>query len=176
MSGARDSIGKKYQGEGGPGLKQCFALLRNVSRIPLIDLQRLLDAVNFNVLIGNHDAHAKNFSLLYGEGTVGTGPDIRLAPLYDLVSTVHYPGLTTNMAMKLGGEYRSDRLSKGHFEKFAEDAGLAKPMVVRRVSELAQTCRSALINLNMSHQVAIEVKAMIDRRCSEFAETFSVPP
>ncbi len=165
----------KYQGEGGPGLKLCFALLREVSRIPLIDLQRLLDAVIFNVLIGNHDAHAKNYSLLYGEGTVRTGPDIRLAPLYDLVSTVYYPELAPKMAMKIGGEYGSDRLSKRHFEKFAEDTGLAKPMVVRRVSELAQTCRSALIDLNMSHQVAKEVKAMIARRCTEFGDTFSAP-
>lgn len=165
----------KYQGEGGPGLKQCFALLRDVSRIPLIDLQQLLDAVIFNVLIGNHDAHAKNFSLLYGERTVGTGPDVRLAPLYDLVSTVHYPELTSNMAMKLGGEYRSDRLAKRHFEKFAEDAGLAKPIVVRRVTELAQSCRSALINLEISHQVAKDVMSMIDRRCEKFGETFSAP-
>ena len=167
---------KKYQGEGGPGLKQCFALLRNVSRIPLIDLQRLLDAVIFNVLIGNHDAHAKNFSLLYGERTEGKRSDIRLAPLYDLVSTVYYPELTSNMAMTLGSEYRSDRLAKRHFEKFAEDAGLAKPIVVRRVTELAQSCRSALINLDMCHQVANDVMSMIDRRCEKFGETFSVPP
>ena len=150
-------------------------MLRDASRIPLIDLQRLLDAVILNVLIGNHDAHAKNFSLLYGEGTVGTVSGIRLAPLYDLVSTVHYPNLTPDMAMKLGGETRSDRLSKRHFEQFAEDAGLAKPMVVRRVSELAQSCLSAFVNLGMSHQVATEVKAMIDRRCAKFGETFSVP-
>ena len=166
----------KYQSEGGPGLKQCFALLRDVSRIPLVELQRLLDAVIFNVLVGNHDAHAKNFSLLYEEGAKGTEPNIRLAPLYDLVSTVCYPELTPRMAMKLGGEYRSDRLTRRHVEKFAEDAGLAKPMVVRRVSELAETCRSELIELNLPHQVANEVKETIDRRCAKFEETFSVPP
>ena len=35
----------KYQKEGGPSLKQCFALLREVSSAPVIDLSRLLDAV-----------------------------------------------------------------------------------------------------------------------------------
>src|SRR5215469_10545882 len=60
----------KYQKEGGPSLKQCFALLREVSSTPVIDLARLLDAVIFNYLVGNNDAHGKNFSLLYrGAGT-----------------------------------------------------------------------------------------------------------
>ena len=33
---------------------------------------------------------------------------VRLAPLYDLVSTAVYPGLDRKMAMKLGGEQRPD--------------------------------------------------------------------
>lgn len=76
----------KYQSEGGLSLTDCFALIRNASSTPAPDLIALLDAVVFNLLIGNHDAHAKNFSLLYM-------PDrsIRLAPLYDLLSTVYYP-------------------------------------------------------------------------------------
>jgi serine/threonine-protein kinase HipA len=69
----------KYQKEGGPSLKQCFALLRTVSSTPVLDLQRLLDAVIFNYLVGNNDAHGKNFSLLYQN--VGTANQtIRLAP------------------------------------------------------------------------------------------------
>ena len=163
----------KYQSEGGPGLKQCFALLREVSSIPLIDLQRLLDAVIFNVLIGNHDAHAKNFSLIHGEAAMGGRPAIGLAPLYDLASTVCYPELTSNMAMKLGGEYCSDRLGKRHFERFAANTGLARPMVVQRVSELAQTCLGALVNLDVSHPIADEVKALIGHRCIRFAKVFS---
>lgn len=45
---------------------------------------RLYDYVIFNALIGNHDAHAKNFSLLY----VGKIPV--LAPFYDTLSTAVY--------------------------------------------------------------------------------------
>jgi serine/threonine-protein kinase HipA len=50
----------KHQKEGGPSLKQCFALLREVSSAPVLDLARLLDAVIFNYLAGNNDAHGKN--------------------------------------------------------------------------------------------------------------------
>src|SRR5579862_2004816 len=72
----------KYQSEGGPSLKDCFSLVRAATDIPVTHLNRLLDAVIFNYLIGNNDAHGKNFSLIYLEGTA------ILAPLYDLVSTV----------------------------------------------------------------------------------------
>jgi serine/threonine-protein kinase HipA len=89
----------KYQAEGGPSLKQCFALVRDASSAPVIDLQALLDAVIFNFLIGNHDAHGKNFSFLY------SGGQTRLAPLYDLLSTSYYPELSPKMAMKIGGDY-----------------------------------------------------------------------
>lgn len=54
----------KYQNEGGPGLEQCFDLVRRATRPSAPQLLRLLDAVIFNALIGNHDAHAKNFSIL----------------------------------------------------------------------------------------------------------------
>ena len=88
----------KYQKEGGPSLKQCFALLREVSSAPVIDLARLLDAVIYNSIVGNNDAHGKNFSLLYRKQENGN-LEIRLSPSYDIVSTVYYPELSCDMAM-----------------------------------------------------------------------------
>jgi len=55
----------KYQNEGGPDLAQCFELVRHAARPSAPQILRLFDYVIFNALIGNHDAHAKNFSLLY---------------------------------------------------------------------------------------------------------------
>ncbi len=162
----------KYQSEGGPSLKQCFALLRDVSRVPIIDLQRLLDAVIFNVLIGNHDAHGKNFSFTYGQGTVITGRNIRLAPLYDLVSTVYYPELTPKMAMKIGDESRSDKLRAHNFEKLADEANLAKPMVIQRVPELARTILETIDEIDIVHPVGRDVIALIKRRCEKFIRLF----
>ena len=80
----------KYQNEGGPDLAQCFALVRRVTRPSAPPVLRLLDYVVFNALIGNHDAHAKNFSLLYGGGT-GLGPALRHA-LDSGVSEASRPG------------------------------------------------------------------------------------
>jgi serine/threonine-protein kinase HipA len=161
----------KYQKEGGPSLKQCFALLREVSSAPVLDLARLLDAVIFNFLIGNNDAHGKNFSLLYrGEVTESSGAgtanlETRLAPLYDLVSTRYYPELTRDLAMKIGGEYSSDKVSKANFEQLAEDAGLAKPLVRRRVPELAEAVILNLEKTGIYNPAAVALTEQIRERC-----------
>jgi serine/threonine-protein kinase HipA len=161
----------KYQKEGGPSLKQCFTLLREVSSAPVLDLARLLDAVTFNFLVGNNDAHGKNFSLLYrGAGT--TIVETRLAPLYDLVSTRYYPELTRELAMKIGGEYSSDKVSTTNFEQLAEDAGLAKPLVRRRIPELAETVLMNLDKTEIDHPVAEALTGQIRERCKTMRSRF----
>ena len=161
----------KYQKEGGPSLKQSFALLREVSSAPVLDLARLLDAVIFNFLVGNNDAHGKNFSLLYrGAGT--TIVETRLAPLYDLVSTRYYPELTRELAMKIGGEYSSGKVSTTNFEQLAEDAGLAKPLVRRRIPELAETVLLNLDKTEIDHPVAEALAGQIRERCETMRSRF----
>lgn len=161
----------KYQKEGGPSLKDCFNLLREVSSAPVIDLVRLLDAVIFNYLVGNNDAHGKNFSLLYPGA--GTGDyQVRLAPLYDVVSTSYYPELSREMAMKIGGEYSSERVTSRNFERLAEEAGLAKPLVRRRVPELADALLQALPKLEIANPVAEDVAELIKKRAKKTLASF----
>ena len=160
----------KYQKEGGPSLKQCFGLLRKVSSAPVIDLARLLDAVIFNYLVGNNDAHGKNFSLLY----CGLGTDhahVGLAPLYDILSTVYYPELSRTMAMKLGDEYSSEKVWPRNFEQLAEDAGLAKPMVLCRVTEMIEEIRSVLPQMP-SDEMTSSIAKRILKRCQLSQEHF----
>jgi serine/threonine-protein kinase HipA len=154
----------KYQKEGGPSLKQCFALLREVSSTPVIDLSRLLDAVIFNYLVGNNDAHGKNFSLLYRD--IGTDDmQLSLSPLYDSLSTVYYPEISRTMAMKLGGEYSSEKVMPRNFEQLAEEAGLAKPMVRRRVQEVIEKILSALPALAHVDGITEAIARLIVERC-----------
>jgi serine/threonine-protein kinase HipA len=163
----------KYQSEGGPSVKQCFDFIREISSTPVIDLQHLLNAVIFNFLIGNHDAHGKNFSLLHRHyDSDADGGAVRLAPFYDLVCTAHYPGLNKKMAMKLGGEYKSDLIYPRHFEKLADEIGFAKPLVRKRVQELAQAAMKALDKIGMDHPVAKEVAAFIKEHCQRVIEQF----
>jgi serine/threonine-protein kinase HipA len=130
---------EKYQSDGGPDVAACAALLREHSTVPAVDLLAFLDALLFNLLIGNCDAHSKNYSLLLeGEGAP------RLAPLYDLLSTLAYPELRNRkMAMKYGGEYRADRIRGRHLDRMAADLEIAARTVRARAVALAERVMAA---------------------------------
>jgi serine/threonine-protein kinase HipA len=121
---------RKYAGEGGPTFKDGFELLRKTSRVAGVDVLRLLDAAIFNVIVGNADAHGKNFSILYDRD----GP--RLATLYDLLSTAFYPELSTVFAMKIGKRGTLGALDAKGWKAFAADAGISQPLVRQRVGRI----------------------------------------
>jgi serine/threonine-protein kinase HipA len=152
----------KYQNEGGPSLKQCFDLIRSVSSTPVIDLDKMINAVIFNFLIGNCDAHGKNFSLLYLD-------QVQLAPLYDLVCTLYYKDLDKKMAMKVGGEYVINHVAINNFDKLAEEIGFAKPEVRRRIHQLSDAILSVIPLIDKCHQVQEGVAELIKSRCIHFA-------
>lgn len=119
---------KKYENEGGPGFQQCFNLLREVSTQPAKDLIRLTQLVIFNYLIGNADAHAKNFSLLYSDD------GLLLSPCYDLLSTAVYADLSSKMAMKIDSKYKFKDVYLKHWESFAEKIGI-KFSIIQKIHQ-----------------------------------------
>jgi len=127
----------KYQSEGGPSLKKAFKVLRDHADVPARDVMSLLRAVAFNVVVGNEDAHGKNFSLLYGAGS-----RVRLAPLYDLVSTVVYEGLTPGFAMRVGGARTLEAMNLREWERFADHAGVEASLVRTVVREVCEGVRA----------------------------------
>ena len=156
----------KYQNEGGPDLAQCFDLVRRITRPSAPQVLRLYDYVIFNALIGNHDAHAKNFSLLY----VGEIPV--LAPFYDTLSTAVYPTLTPKMAMKIGSKYQFSEVHARHWEQLAESVGLARAQAKRRILELAKSLPLAARKLQSDpgrgfadNPVVERIIALIEQRC-----------
>ena len=156
----------KYQNEGGPDLAQCFDLIRRVTRPSAPQVLRLLDYVIFNALIGNHDAHAKNFSLLYA------GKMPILAPLYDTLSTAVYPNLTPKMAMKLGGKYKFSEVQARHWDQFAQAAGLSVAQTRKRILELARQLPLVALKLASvsdfkftGHAVVDQIIGLIKQRC-----------
>lgn len=157
----------KYQNEGGPDLAQCFELVRRVTRPSAPQVLRLLDYVIFNTLIGNHDAHAKNFSLLY------SGKVPVLAPSYDTLSTAVYPTLTPKMAMKIGSKYKFSEVQARHWDQFAEEAGLAKAQAKKRILELAKSLPATARKLQSDpgrgfagHALVEQIITLIEQRCT----------
>jgi len=110
---------QKYEAEGGPGLAECLRLVQDYSSQPLLDSQSLYRWIVFNFLIGNADAHAKNLSFIIEESG-----KIRLAPFYDLISTLIYPEISKKMAMKIGKESRFEWVFERHWQRMAEQADI----------------------------------------------------
>ena len=130
---------RKYAAEGGPTLRDSFALLRIAATRPAREVLKLADAAIFNLIIGNADAHAKNFSLLRTNGG-----EIVLSPLYDLVATHVWEELSPRLAMRFGGAGTLEETSSATFARFAEEAGLAPPYVRRRAEVLTRAVQVAL--------------------------------
>lgn len=115
---------KKYQRtEGGPSVKQCFRFIHDNFANKAKDELYFLKSIVFNFLIGNSDAHGKNFSYLH------TANGYVLAPLYDLVSTQVYPELAKEMSMAIGREYEPDKVRRSHFREMAKEFGIKNQLI-----------------------------------------------
>ena len=166
----------KYQNEGGPSLAQAFALLRNATRPSAPHTLKLLDYVVFNALIGNHDAHGKNFSLLY------TPAAAVLTPLYDALCTAVYPTLTDKMAMKIGSKYKFLEVMARHWEQFAREAELSPAQVKKRILDVAKRlpdlARSTQVKFDSQgnhHPVIEQIVTLIEQRCAHTVRRLTAP-
>jgi serine/threonine-protein kinase HipA len=157
----------KYQNEGGPDLSQAFELVRRATRPSAPQILKLLDFAIFNGMVGNHDAHGKNFSLLY------TTQGIVLAPFYDVLSTAVYPNLADKMAMKIGSKYLFSEVQLRHWERFAAEAGLSPAQVKKRVLTIAERLPELAIKTitvfeaeGNDHTILTQIMALIEQRCA----------
>ena len=130
---------QKYERAGENHLARMFDLLRRHSADPIRDMTRLWDQIVFNWLIGNTDAHVKNFSLLYS-------PDLRtlrLAPAYDLLAAAIYP-TTRELSFRIGGTATVNTVTEASFEVAAREAGLGVRMAMQRYHRMVDAFVPAL--------------------------------
>ena len=127
----------KYEADGGPGVKQCAAVIRRYSSLPADDLARFIRWVGFNYLIGNEDAHAKNLAFLY------LPHGLRLTPHYDLVSTEVYAMLDRKLAMKVGRAWDVRTVQGSDWQRFADVVDVPWEQVRAALLELASRVHAA---------------------------------
>lgn len=82
------------------GIRELFGSFAGLTVDPAGSRDILRRAVFLNWVLGNNDAHMKNFSLLHPSD--GSPPS--LAPLYDIVSVEALPGGWRGMAMNMNGK------------------------------------------------------------------------
>lgn len=98
----------KYQGS----VEQVGRKLREISSASGYDQQIFFERVVFNFILGNGDAHLKNYSISY------KGDSIRLSPAYDIVCSKLVIPDDEDTALNINGKKR--KLSRADFDQLAE--------------------------------------------------------
>lgn len=105
----------KYEAHSGPGFRHFHRLLTEIGRGG--DMSSMVRSAVLNFVLGNSDAHGKNFAILF------TREGRRLAPLYDLVSTAVYD-LDRDMAMAIGDTFDPDSVQLSDWLDMSADCDL----------------------------------------------------
>jgi serine/threonine-protein kinase HipA len=142
----------KYEEDGGPSLRKVAGIL---SEADPDSLDSLLRAVTLNVVIGNGDAHGKNFSLLHDRGG-----SVRLAPLYDLLSTLVYGD--DRLAMYIDNVHRTNRVTLDRLLNEAATWGLSRTRAAEIVTDLLARLPEAVeLAAHETPEVPEEVTAIV---------------
>ena len=98
----------KYMGS----LEQMGKRLKEISAVPGLDIQLFFERVVLNFLLGNGDAHFKNFSISYH------ADGIRLSPAYDIISSKLVIPKEEDSALTLNG--KKNNITRNDFDAFAD--------------------------------------------------------
>ena len=129
-------------------------------------VERLLRAVTLNVLIGNGDAHAKNFSLLHSPS--GT---LQITPLYDLISTKYYGD--DRLAMYVDDVRRTSRVTADLIINEAVEWGISRRRAVDVVADLIErTPRAMHAAREETDGVPSEIPGIIDAQLAQLRSGF----
>lgn len=136
---------RKYQSEGGPGMRDIINLLKG-SDTPDADILTFMRANIIFWLLGATDGHAKNFSIF-----LSPGGGYRMTPLYDVLSaqpsldTDQIPRKKFKLAMSVGksNHYALHEIVPRHFLQTADLAGVGKPAMLSLCDDLAASADHA---------------------------------
>lgn len=120
---------RKYEAEGGPGIKAILEVLRGSSNA-VVDRQTFFKSQVLYWVLAATDGHAKNFSLV-----IEAGGNYHLAPLYDVISIYPFLGHGTSklspqdatLAMAVLGKnrhYKLKEIQRRHWDETARMVGL----------------------------------------------------
>lgn len=142
----------KYTGT----IERVARALRALSSAPEEDLAILLQRVLFAWLIADGDMHLKNMALLKtameGDRTFRT---VRLAPVYDTLTTRVFPGLEHDrMALKMNG--KDERLRRADFVAVATLAGVRAADANAVLDGLLNRLRGVLATIEVPTKIMVE--------------------
>ncbi len=125
---------KKYEEDGGPSLRKFAAILQATDPD---SLDRLLCALILHVLVGNGDAHGKNYSLIHL-----TSGALKMAPLYDIMSTLYYGD--DRLAMYVDNVRRIEKVTVERIVNEGTSWGMSRKHVKEIVTQLLDSIKPAM--------------------------------
>lgn len=157
---------RKYEEDGGPALRRIAGIVEAAASRG--SLESVLQAVTVNRLIGNGDAHAKNFSLLHERSGA-----LRRAPLYDLRCTLCYGD--DRLAMYVDDVHRSDRVTSDRIVNEASRWGLSRSRAAQIVGDILDRAPAAIAaarneTVDLPHSIASCVLNQLRRLLSTSAQ------
>lgn len=142
--------GDKYDGN----YADMARFIRSTPECAPVDAERLFRRVITCLLLGNTDAHLKNFAMFH------TPTGLRLTPQYDLVASAYYRQFqTVALAISTVRDIRIGDLEAKHIVAMTEDFGLSQASLELALKDLGGRLDTAKITVEAS---AIGTKAMRD--------------
>jgi len=126
---------------------------------------QLFDQVALSAMLGNGDAHLKNFGLLY---THPSAADVQMAPAYDIVNTTRYIE-EDQLALSLNGS-KSLFLARAGIFSFGEVCGI--PDVVARLGQLIQAAEVIMFTQQALLEDEVELKDALRQGIDLFTHAY----
>jgi serine/threonine-protein kinase HipA len=130
--------GRDYAGKYNAAYEDVADVIKTHSVRSTIDLARFFHRIVVFTLVGNCDAHLKNFSLLE------TGEGLRLAPAYDVVNTAIYETFDQTLALSINGnKVQLDEVTRPVLEEFGLSIGLPAKAVDQAFDDIRREVGNA---------------------------------
>lgn len=131
-------------------------ILRVASMLLPDDVDEVVRRMVFNVLAGNGDAHAKNWSLRYEDGVTP-----RLSPAYDLLCTLPFTD-DAGLALRLGRKRAFSDIRTDTFAALAKRAGVDEDRVVAVARDTVHQALDALHNGSFGSLAPPELRELLE--------------
>jgi serine/threonine-protein kinase HipA len=126
-----------------PTYRGIAALLDRYAKDPRTEKVELLRQMTVNLVLGNTDAHAKNYSFVYGEPGVPS-----LSPLYDVTPVVDIEPRATHLSMRVGGRIAAADVMRDDVVDEARSWGLAADEAARVLDDVLEAVASGVDRAN----------------------------
>ncbi len=103
----------------------------------LANVQQMARRLLINILLGNGDAHLKNWSLIYPDQITA-----ELAPAYDILYTQAYIPGETKLSLNMAGHKDWYAMSMGHFQAWAKSVGVPWRAIKTHLGAVMDKARS----------------------------------